>query len=106
MAKKTLLSALLAAGLVVGGPALAAASSMQDAQAAIAAAKAANKQAASVDGEWTTTDILLKGAAKAESEKDYAKAVKLAKEAERDAKISYTQAMSQKHAGNPSYLTK
>jgi len=104
MANKTLLSALLAAGLVIGGPALASSASAKDAQMAIKEAKAAIKKAASVDGEWRDSGKIVKKASAAASKKDYAKAVKLADQAKLQGELGYKQAMDQKNAGNPPYL--
>lgn len=74
--------------------------------AALAAAKAAQKKAASVGGEWRDTGKIIKEA-EAEAEKgDFAAAIKLADKARFQGEMGYQQAMSQKNAGNPAYLTK
>jgi len=103
MPKKTLLSALLIVGITGSGLALAAPTE-KSAQQAIAAAKAAIKKAASADGEWRDSGKFVKDAEAAVTEKDYAKAEKLAKKAEMEGDLGYKQAMAEQHAGNPSYL--
>jgi uncharacterized lipoprotein YajG len=55
---------------------------MKSTSAAIAAAEAANKQAASVGFEWRDTAQIIKEAKKAAEAKEYEKASKLAKQAE------------------------
>ena len=69
-----------------------------DAQAAIAAAKAAKKKAAAVGYEWRDTGKIIKKAEKALKAGDYAKAVKLAKKAERQSKNALAQYETNKNA--------
>jgi len=89
-------SSLLIFPLLVAGalPAFAAASEA-DFKAAYAAAEAAEKQAAALRNQWTTTDAGLK-AAKAAAKGDFDSAVAAAKEAEALAKASIFQANSEK----------
>ena len=81
--KKTILTAslslLLAACASSGGTT----ASADDASKAIAAAEAANKQAASVGYEWRDTGKMIKAAQEAVEAKEYDKAVSLAGKAER-----------------------
>ena len=67
----------------------------EEAQAAIAAAKDAYKKAEGADYAWTTTAGLIKNAEKAEAAGDYAKAVKLADEARRQAENALAQKQEQ-----------
>lgn len=69
-----------------------------------AAAKAAVKKAASVDGEWRDSGEFLKKAAAAAKSGDYAKAIDLAIKAQREGEMGYEQAMAEKGAQPPSYL--
>jgi len=91
MVFKSLLTALLVAGAM---PAFAA--SEDDFKAAYAAAEAANKQAASLRNQWTTTASTLAAAKKAADSGDFDNAVAQAKEAEALAKASIFQATSEK----------
>ena len=100
---------LLLAGLLVFAIALPATAADKAAPdptvtAAIEAAEAANKKAASVGGEWRDTGKMIKGARTAAMEGDNAKAGKLAATARFQAESGYEQAMSQKKMGTPSYL--
>ena len=99
--KKLALTALLA-GMLIGGPALAA--DKAEAEAAIAAAKAAQKAAAEVGGEWRDTAEVIKQAEKAAAEGNFADAVKHANKAENQGKVGKEQALSQRGVGNPGYL--
>lgn len=74
------------------------------AQNAIAAAEKAQKKAASVDGEWRDTGKIIKKAKAAQSEQNYAQAVKLANKAARQGGLGYEQAYSQRELRMPSYL--
>ena len=71
---------------------------------AAAAAKAAIKKAASAGGEWRDSGKILKKAAAADKKKDYAKAIKLAAQAQSQGEMGYTQAMAERGAQPPSYL--
>ena len=70
------------------------------------AAKAAQKRAASVKGEWRDTGKLIKKAQAAAKEGNYEKAIKLADEARRQGYLGHRQAINQRDVGLPSYLTK
>ncbi|MFO7603028.1 MAG: hypothetical protein R6X06_04345 [Gammaproteobacteria bacterium] len=67
------------------------------ASAAIAAATAANSQAAKVNYEWRDTGKMIKEAEKASKEGKFDDAVKLAKKAERQAKNALAQYEEQKN---------
>ena len=90
-------SSLLIFPLLVAGalPAFAAASEA-DFNAAYAAAEAAEKQAAALRNQWTTTDAGLKAAKTAAAKGDFDSGVAAAKEAEVLAKASIFQANSEK----------
>ena len=89
--RQFLLAASIAAtGVVFSGSALAGA-----AEDAIADAKAAQKQAASVGGEWRDTGKMIKNAEKLLKEGKEAEAEKLAREAEAQGMLGYMQATSQ-----------
>jgi len=72
---------------------------------AIAAADAALKRAASVNGEWRDSRNILKAAEKAAEAGDEAKAIKLAKKAQAQGDLGYTQSTTQPDASTPPYLT-
>ncbi len=74
------------------------------AEAAIAAAESARKKAASIDGEWRDTGKMIKKAQAALKAGDSAKAIKLAKKAEKQGKLGYEQAQAQQTLKMPSYL--
>jgi len=74
------------------------------AEAAIAAAESARKKAASIDGEWRDTGKMIKKAQAALKAGDSAKAIKLAKKAEKQGKLGYEQAHAQQEFKTPSYL--
>lgn len=90
-------SLLLISGLLLAAstPALAAAS-QADFNAAYTAAEAAEKQAGTLQDQWTTTEADLKAAKQAAAAGNYDKAVAAAKEAEALAKASIAQATSEK----------
>jgi hypothetical protein len=89
----------LAAGLLIAGAASAfAAGSEADFKTAYAAAEAANKEAASLRNQWTTTAAALAAAKKAAEAGDFDKAIASSKEAEALAKASSYQATSEKEA--------
>ena len=87
----TSIAALLLAGAT---PALAAGE--DDYKAAYAAAESANKQAASLRNQWTTTASTLAASKKFADGGDFDKATASAKEAEALAKASIFQATSEK----------
>lgn len=72
---------------------------------AIADAEAARKKAASVDGEWRDTGKMIKQAEEAGAAGDFAKGIKLANEAQKQGELGYDQAMHEKGAGFPDYMT-
>ncbi|MGD8310112.1 MAG: hypothetical protein PVG98_11790 [Chromatiales bacterium] len=72
---------------------------------AMADAEAARKAAAAVDGEWRDTGKIMKMAQEKAAEGNYEAAIELARTAEFQGKKGMEQAMEQKGAGNPSYLT-
>jgi hypothetical protein len=95
--KHTLKTLMLCASIAVfstGHLAPANASDMS-AEAAIAAAKEAQKQANSVGGEWRDTGKMIKKAEQLLKEGKTKEAAKLAEEAEAQAMLGYIQATSQ-----------
>lgn len=66
-----------------------------DVQQAIAAAKAAHKQANSVGGAWRDTSKMIKKAEKLLGEEQLEEALELAREAEAQGMLGYMQATSQ-----------
>lgn len=76
-----------------------------DVQQAIAAAKAAQEKADSLQGAWVTTDKLIEQAEKANADGDKEKALKLAQNAQKEAELAYAQAdHERKHWSPPPYL--
>jgi hypothetical protein len=102
MMTKKIALALLIGSLTFGGTALAADKASAD--AAISAAKAAQKGAGKVGGEWRDTGKIIKKAEEAAAAGNFAEAEKLAKKAEAQGKLGEEQALSQKGVGNPGYL--
>jgi hypothetical protein len=90
--------ALAAAALITGAMSALAASSEADFKAAYAAAEAANKEAAALRNQWTTTTATLADAKKSADKGDFDTAVASSKEAEALAKASIYQATSEKEA--------
>ena len=101
MKTKYLMIALITS-LLFSGTALA--NSKADYEQALSTAKAAQKAASALKGEWRDTGKLLKKAAKAAKKGDYAKATKLAQKAELQGKAAEQQAKEQANVGNPGYL--
>ncbi len=97
MKTKMLLASLLVTGTMTLG--CATAGSSGDYDTAKSEAKAAQKKAASVGGEWRDTGKILKQADKAAAAGDTAKAVKLANKAKKQGEMGYQQAMDQANAG-------
>ncbi|WP_371741404.1 hypothetical protein [Bradyrhizobium sediminis] len=91
-----MLKSILTAALLMSGASSALAASEADYKAAFAAAEAANKEAAGLRNQWTTTAATLNAAKKAAEAGDFDKAVASAKEAEALAKASVFQATSEK----------
>lgn len=102
MLMKKIALAVLIGGLTIAGTAMAA--DKASAEAAIAAAKASQKAANSVGGEWRDTGKMIKKAEEAAAEGNFAEAEKLAKKAEAQGKLGEEQALSQKGVGNSGYL--
>ncbi len=71
---------------------------------ALAAAKAEQKKAAAVGGEWRDTGKIITSAEEAAAAGDYAKAKSLADKAADQGRMGQAQAAGQVNAGNPSYL--
>jgi hypothetical protein len=84
--------------LVAGATPLFAVGSEADFKAAYAAAEAANKEAATLRNQWTTTAATLAAAKKAADAGDFDQAIAASKEAEALAKASIYQATSEKEA--------
>ena len=89
---------LAMAVLIAGATSVLAAGSEADFKAAYAAAEAANKEAASLRNQWTTTAAALAAAKKAADSGDFDGAVASSKEAEALAKASIFQAKSEKES--------
>jgi hypothetical protein len=73
---------------------------------AIAAAEAARKKAASVNGEWRDTSKLIGEAQALANSGDFAGATALARKAQRQGEMGYEQAIREKGATFPSYVKK
>lgn len=110
-------SAALVGGILIGGcaeqpekaesesaPASVATGSAAEYENAITAAKAAQKKAASVGGEWRDVGKMIKDASKAAEAGDYAKATELADLARKHSELGYEQMMAQQKIENPDYL--
>ncbi|TNG01486.1 MAG: SoxXA-binding protein [Gammaproteobacteria bacterium] len=75
-----------------------------DVDKAIAAAKAADKKANSLQGSWVSTGKLIKKAEKAKAAGKNDEALKLAKKAQKEAELAYKQAeYESKHWSPPPY---
>ena len=92
--RKIILLAVTAAGITFasGG------ASEAEFKAAMAAAEAANKEAAALKNQWTPTAQALADARKAATATDYGKALALARQAEALARASINQAREQEDA--------
>ena len=86
----------LAGALLIAGATSALAATEADYKTALAAAEAANKEAAAIRNQWTVTAAAIAAAKKAAETGDFDKAVEAAKEAEALAKASIFQATSEK----------
>lgn len=75
-----------------------------EAQKSIDIAVAAQKKAASVEGEWRDTGKIIKKAKLAQKKGDFDEAVKLANKAARQGKHGYEQATAQATLRLPSYF--
>lgn len=76
------------------------------AQEAIEAAEAARKKAASVNGEWRDTAQFIKDAEALAKSGDFEAAIALADKARRQGEMGYEQALRERGATFPSYVTK
>lgn len=86
---------MLAASIATAGAAFSGSAIAGAAEDAIAAAKEAQKQAASVDGEWRDTAKMIKQAEKLLKEGRAREAEKVAREAEAQGMLGYMQATTQ-----------
>ena len=86
----------LASVLLIAGATSALAATEADYKAALAAAEAANKEAAGLRNQWTVTAAAIAAAKKAAETGDFDKAVASSNEAEALAKASIFQATSEK----------
>ena len=91
-------SALAVMLLIAGATSALAASTEADLKAAFSAAEAADKQAAGLRNQWTTTASTLAEAKKAADRGDFDAAVAASKEAEAMARASIFQATSEQQA--------
>jgi hypothetical protein len=87
---------LLASALLIAGATSALAATEADYKAALAAAEAANKEAAGLRNQWTVTAAAIAAAKKAAEAGDFDKAVASSNEAEALAKASIFQATNEK----------
>jgi hypothetical protein len=94
--KVTMRNTILIAVLLISSAAPAFAASEADFTAAYAAAEAANKEAAGLRNQWTTTAATLAAAKKAADSGDFDQAVAQSREAEALAKASIFQATNEK----------
>ncbi|MEJ2405559.1 MAG: SoxXA-binding protein [Candidatus Thiodiazotropha sp.] len=97
-----LLAALTAAGMTTS--VMAEEASAAKVQKLIDAAKAAKKEAASVNGEWRDTGKMIKKAEELLKQGKFVEAAKLANDAAKQGHLGYQQAVSQKDLKMPSYL--
>lgn len=102
MLTKKIALAVVIGALSFAGTAVAA--DKATAEAAIAAAKEAQKAANEVGGEWRDTAKMIKQAEKAAASGNFGEAVKIAEMAEFQGKMGKEQALSEQDAGNPKYL--
>jgi hypothetical protein len=87
---------VISAVLIIASAAPAFAASEADYKSALAAAEAADKDAAALRNRWTTTELSLAAAKKAAAAGDFDAATAAAREAETLAKASVFQATSEK----------
>jgi threonine dehydrogenase-like Zn-dependent dehydrogenase len=76
------------------------------AERGISDAEAARKKASEVGGEWRDTGKMIKQAEDAVKTGEFDKAISLATQAKRQGELGYAQAMGEKDASFPSYMTK
>lgn len=100
MITKILKQTILAASIAVMGASFAGSAFAGPAEDAIADAKAAQKQAHSVGGEWRDTGKIIKKAEKLLSEGKSEEAEKLARAAEAQGMLGYMQATAQSDTGD------
>ncbi len=96
--RKCILLLAMAGWTAAGVTAVTSAGSEADFKSAIAAAQAANKEAATLKNQWTPTAQALADAAKAAAAHEYDKAIELARHAEALARASIAQAKEQQEA--------
>jgi len=102
-----LMMAILCAGtlmLTTAGPSMAQEDEKAAFEKTLAEAKAAQKQAATVGGEWRDVGNMLKDAAKAAESGDYKAATKLAQTAKSQSELGYEQSLQQKSAKMEDYI--
>ena len=107
MTKRLLMAALCAGAMAISamGPAVGADDAAKaDYEKNLAAAKAAQKKAASVGGEWRDVGSFIKDAEKAAEGGDYQTALKMVKRARSQSEIGYEQEMEQKNAKMEDYI--
>lgn len=102
--QKLAMATVLFGGVAVATPSFAA--SADDVSAAIAAAKAAQKKAASVGGVWRDVGKFIKTAEKMASGGDFDKAMTLANQAKFQSEAGYEQVMHERETvkGFPSFM--
>ena len=93
-----------ATAMTEASPAAAVSGSAAGYESALVAAKAEQKKAAAVGGEWRDTGKLFKKAEQAAAAGDYAKATELAERARFESEMGQAQATEQADVGNPGYL--
>jgi rhodanese-related sulfurtransferase len=96
---------VLATALVAGLPPSTWADEKVDFEKAVAAAEESRKKAALVGGEWRDIGKFLKEAEALAKGGDYATAMKLVEKAKKQGELGYEQAMAQKDASFPDYMT-
>jgi hypothetical protein len=94
-----LLTVMVATGCATAGSKMASSSKQVEFEKALSQAKANQKRANSVGGEWRDTDKLIKKAEVEAKVGDLDKAIEFAKQAAFQGERGYHQAMEQKNAG-------
>lgn len=104
---KYILISVITAGMSLSAGLFADVSAYDDAEFVnlLSAAKAAQKKASFVGGEWRDVRKFIKESEQAAADGDFDRAKRLAQKAKTQSELGYEQAVSQKgRAGNPSYL--
>ena len=104
---KYILISIVTTSMLLSASLFADVSAAEDAEFAtlLSEAKAAQKKANSVEGEWRDVGKFLKEAEQAAADGDFKKATKLAQRAKLQCELGYEQAVAQKgKVGHPSYL--